>query len=363
MFNDSDGGHMQRRIGLTTVTCVAAALALPVTAGAHTKTVSAGPPAAAQHLLTKAFVKKYSPDVNAFFLTRVTINQGDTVSFQRNGFHTIDLPGSSGQDLPLIIAGPLVSRVKDFAGNPFWFNGQVPSLGLNPALLSGTGGSTYNGTARVDSGIFTGNGNAPAFPVKFTKAGTYKYFCDVHPNMVGYVVVRPKGKRVPTARQDVVALAVQLARDIANVKAAAKLKPAANHVSLGSAGPNGVEDFAMFPAKLRVKLDTTVTFSISKDSREVHTASFGPTAYLTAAANSITSPAPEQQAWYPSDPPGTITLAGASTHGNGFASIGTVDRDPTTPSPTSGRIKFTKAGTYQFICLIHPFMQGTIIVH
>ncbi len=293
----------------------------------------------------------------------MTINQGDTVSFRINGFHTIDLPGSSGKDLPFILNGPTVTDTNDFAGNPFWFNGKVPSLGINPALLSKIGGSTYNGSARVDSGIFTGNGNPPPYLVKFTKAGTYKYFCDVHPGMVGYVVVRPKGKSVPTAKQDAVALGVQVARAIATVKAAAKLKPAANHVSLGSAGPNGAEDYAMFPAKLSVTVGTTVTFSMSKDSREVHTASFGPVGYLTTVSNSITGPAPQQQAWYPSDPPGTIKLAGSTTHGNGFVSTGILDTDPSTPSPSAGKITFTKAGTYQYICLIHPFMVGTIVVH
>jgi plastocyanin len=312
--------------------------------------------------LNKAFATKYSPDVNDFFLHRVTINQGDTVKFQINGFHTVDLPVKGGPDLPFIVPGATVSGDKDSAGNLFWFNGHVPSLSINFRLLSAIGGSTYNGSARVDSGIFTGNGNPPPFPIKFTKAGTYKYFCDVHPGMVGYVVVRPKGKTIPTAAQDAAALASQAKTDIAGLKAAAKLKPSGNTVSLGSAGPNGVEDFAMFPSRLSVKVGTTVTFTMSRDSREVHTASFGPTAYLLGAANSIPSPAPEQQVWYRSDP-GALTLAGPQTHGNGFVNTGILDSDPTTPQPFSSKIKFTKAGTYPYICLIHRFMQGTIVVH
>jgi plastocyanin len=356
---------MQRRAFGIFVGCASiVAIALPAGASAATKTVSAGPPGggAAQRLLGKAFLNKYQPDVNDFFLHRVTINQGDTVRFRINGFHTIDLPGSSGQDLPFIVPGATVSGAKDAAGNPFWFNGHVPSLGINFHLLSPIGGSTYDGRTRVDSGIFTGNGNPPPFPVTFTKAGTYKYFCDVHPGMVGYVVVRAKGKQVPTAGQDAAALASQVRTDIAGIRAAARLSPSGNRVSLGSAGPNGVENFAMFPARLSVHVGATVTFSMTKDSREVHTASFGPRAYLMGIVNSITGPMPEQQAWYPSDP-GRVTLAGAQTHGNGFANTGVLDSDPTTPSPVSSKIKFTKAGTYPFICLIHPFMHGTIVVH
>jgi plastocyanin len=357
---------MRSRAGFGVALCATViGVVLPTgAASAATKTVTAGPPGmgAAKRLLGTAFLKKYSPDVNDFFLHRVTINQGDTISFRINGFHNIDLPGSSGRDLPLIVSGATVSGDTDFAGNPFWFNGHVKSLGFNPALLSKIGGSTYNGSNRVDSGIPAGSGNPPPFPVKFTKAGTYKYFCDVHPGMIGYVVVRPKGKSVPTAAQDSAARTSQVNTDIAAIKAAAKLKPSGNRVSLGSAGPNGIEDFAMFPSRLSVRVGATVTFSMPPDSREVHTATFGPSAYLMAAANSITSPAPEQQVWYPSDP-GRVTLAGSQTHGNGFANTGALDSDPTTLQPSSGKIKFTKAGNYHYICLIHAFMQGTIVVH
>ncbi len=60
MSNKSIGGRMNRRIGFTTAACAAAALALPVSAAARTKTVYAGPPAAAHHLLSKAFANKYT---------------------------------------------------------------------------------------------------------------------------------------------------------------------------------------------------------------------------------------------------------------------------------------------------------------
>jgi plastocyanin len=31
--------------------------------------------------------------------------------------------------------------------------------------------------------------------------------------------------------------------------------------------------------------------------------------------------------------------------------------------PPSAQLKFTEAGTFNYICLIHPFMHGTVIVH
>jgi plastocyanin len=37
-----------------------------------------------------------------------------------------------------------------------------------------------------------------------------------------------------------------------------------------------------------------------------------------------------------------------------------LDTDPHAPSPDSVRITFTKPGTYDYECVIHPDMDGTI---
>lgn len=358
---------------LLALSAVSAVLAAPAVAQAKSVTVYTGPPPNADKLvpasarLSASFNAKYNPDVNAFFPQKVTIHVGDTISFIRGMMpHTIDIPPVGGQDLPLLVAGAPVAGVNDANGKPFWFNGKVPSLSLNPLLLAnGPTKVTYNGTKRVDSGFFLGNGSAPAFNVTFTKAGIYKVFCDIHYAMTGTVVVLPKAKPVPSAAQAKAALVAQLVADLKALKAAARVKPAASTVSVGSAGPGGSELFAMFPATLHVKVGTVVTFSVSRDTREVHTVTFGPTAYLTQLARGfLSNPLLTQQGLYPSDVPGPgpITLSSTS-HGNGFANIGALDRDATTPLPASGKIMFTTPGTYHYICLIHPFMHGTIIVH
>lgn len=380
---DSRSARFRRVLGLSrgaravrllvALGAVSAVVAAPAVAQAKTVTVYTGPPPNADKLvpasarMSASFKAKYNPDVNAFFPQKVTIHVGDTVSFLRGMMpHTIDIPPVGGQDVPLLVAGAPVAGVNDAAGNPFWFNGKVPSLSLNPLLLaSGPTKVTYNGTKRVDSGFFLGNGSAPAFNVTFTKAGVYKIFCDIHYRMSGTVVVLPKTKPVPSATQNKAALEAQLVADLKALKAAAKIKVSANTVSVGSAGRGGSELFAMFPATLHVKVGTVVTFSVSADTREVHTVTFGPTGYLTQLAGGLLSnPVLTQQDLYPSDAPvaGPITLSSTS-HGNGFANLGGLDRDPTTPLPVSGKIMFTTPGTYHYICLIHPFMHGTIIVH
>ena len=356
---------MNRRIGVFVVAC--AVLALPAVSAARTKTVYAGGPAPFQN----SMLKKYGAGVDNFLVNTVTINAGDTVVWNGKsrfgGFHTVDIPAKGGSDLPLFTpSGGMVTGVNDFAGNPFWFNGKVPALGLNGALLSATGGTTYTGAKRIDSGLPL-SPKPVDFKVKFAKPGVYKYFCDVHPGMIGYVVVRKKGKEIPSARDDARTLAKAEAAYVKTAKKVVKTTVTGNNVSVGASGPGGLEVFAMFPGKLTVKAGTTVTFAMSKLSREAHTATFGPFGptgpgpYLTALSNSFSGPAPAPNAVYPSDPPGTITLTSTS-HGNGFANSGAMDRDSTTPLPASGKITFTQPGTYTFMCLIHPFMRGTIVV-
>ena len=336
---------------------VAALAILPSAAAAHSKTVYAGGPAKWSKTLGVA-------GVDNFLINRVTINVGDTVVWNgaslSGGFHSVDIPAVGGEDLPLILpTGKTVTGANDAAGNPFWFNGQ-PLLNFNPKLFGPIGTHIYSGSARIDSGLPV-SPKPENFKVMFTKAGTYRYFCDVHPGMVGWVIVKPKGKKIPSAKADAKTLKAEEKHFAAEAKQVAKIKPPADTVSVGAAGPGGLELFAMFPATLTVSPGTTVTFTMPKGSREVHTATFGPVAYLTALANAFgQDPGSAPSALYPSDVP-HITLT-PTTHGNGFVNTGAMDRDSTTPLPASNTIDFTTAGTYQYICLIHPFMHGTIVV-
>jgi plastocyanin len=342
-----------------------ALIAAPAALAAKAKIVFAGPPPStgkiASKYVPKSFVGRYHPNFNAFFRKRTTVHVGGSVTFQLDGFHTIDLPGTSGKALPLILpTSSLVSGVNDAAGTPFWFNGMVPNLGFNPALAAGRGPRVYNGTNRIDTGLLTAK--VKPLTVKFTKAGTYKYFCDVHPGMVGYVVVKPKTASVPTAKQDAAAVTRQVTADVKAAKRLASSKPPANTVDLGVSASGGVELFNMFPATLQVHAGTVVTFTMSKRSFETHTATFGPKSYLGPLAKSFASPAISPIAAYPSDVPEPLTLTPTS-HGNGFANIGAVDTNPATAAiPSSGKIDFTTPGTYHFMCLIHSQMQGTIVV-
>jgi plastocyanin len=357
---------MYRRPVVGTLAGLVALIAAPAAMAASAKTVSAGPPPSttkiAAKYVPKSFVGRYNPDFNAFFRQRTTVQVGGTVTFQLRGFHTVDLPGKAGTALPVIAPqSSLVSGVNDAAGNPFWFNGRLPNLSFNPALLAPSKVDTYDGTTRVDSGLPAGK--PKPLTVEFTKAGTYKYYCDVHPGMVGYVVVKPKTASVPTAKQDTAAVTAQVTADVKSAKKLAASKPPANTVDLGVSASGGVELFGMFPATLQVNAGTVVTFTMSRRSFETHTATFGPNSYLTPLAKAFAgAPTIPANAAYPSDPVQPLTLTPTS-HGNGFANTGVLDTDPASATvPSSAKIDFTKPGTYHFVCLVHPFMRGTIVV-
>jgi plastocyanin len=358
-------GPDRRLVGLIVAGLVFAGLAASAAAKGGVVVYAGNPSSVTKSVALKVVGKKglkrleaLSGSVNDFFLHRVTIHVGQTVTFQIAGFHSVDLPPQGKGDLPFIVPNGTVSGADDAAGNPFWFNGK-PSFGIDPGLFAPSGPKTYNGSARIDSGLPLGSGPPKPLRVTFTKAGTFKFFCDLHFGMTGIVIVKPKGKPVPTAAQNHAALVAQVKADILEAKALETAKVPKDTVHVGQAGPNGVELYTMYPARLTVKAGTVVTFTLSKAEEDTHTAAFGPSAYLSSLE--INGPTIPGTSVYPSDRAQPLVLDPTS-HGNGFANTGALSHDPSLGVPSLGKIKFTKPGTYQFICLIHPFTHGEIVV-
>ncbi|HET6551534.1 MAG TPA: hypothetical protein VFG79_23910 [Solirubrobacter sp.] len=346
------------------VVAMAAGLAVPAAAQAKTKSMRMGPPAATQKKLMGSGV-----DANAYFPSKLTINVGDSVSFVPGGFHTANLPNKGGEDvLPLFAPnGTKVAGATDAAGGPFWFNNQ-DNLGFNPALLASTFGKkvSYNGKKRVESGLPLAPKPKP-LTVKFTKTGTYYVYCDVHPGMKATVKVLKKGAKVPTAKQDKKAVKKQSAAAVKNAKGLATKSQPANTVAVGVAGKGGLEYFGMVPGNLTVPAGTTVKFNMSKGSYEAHTATFGPgnaetepESYLGQIAASFEAPVIDPKGVYPSDV--TPVSISPALHGNGFWNTGVLDKASATPLPDSASVTFGTPGTYDYYCLIHPFMHGTVTV-
>jgi plastocyanin len=357
---------LRNRIALAAVATVA--LAVPATAGAATKTVDMGLPLSSQ----TQFNRKLNVDVNDFFPHGVTIHVGDSIKFVPTGFHTVDLPPKGGKALPFAApTGDTISGVNDAAGSPFWFNGQT-QLNGNPQVFGpGALGKrlTYDGSKRVESGPAQSN-NPPPMVVKFTKVGSYKYFCDIHQGMNGVVHVVAKTAAIPSAKADAGAVKAQLSRDLKIGKKLASTKAPSGTVLVGPAGAHGVEYFGFAPASQSVPVGTTLKFAMPAASLDLHTATTGPgdpndpkqaSTYLGQLEAAFNGPAPEPRVILPSDPVGTPASLTPSLHGNGFWNSGIL-ANHISPLASSNSVTFNAPGTYTFYCMIHTFMKGTVTV-
>jgi plastocyanin len=344
--------------GLLVVGPVSAAQAL-------TKSVTMGEPVKYQ----KA-VNSVGGDVDDFFPHGIKIHVGDSVKFLPVNFHTIDLEPKGGKAQGLVSISGLVSGVNDAAGNPFWFNGQA-APGFNPALLKFGFGKkfTYTGKNRILSGLPIQNKPKP-MTVKFTKRGKFTFFCNVHPGMHGTVTVVSKSSKVPSAKTDAKVVKLQAQRDIAVAKTLNTPPTTPNQVQVGGSGKYGVEHFGFLPQTLTVPAGTTVLFHFQTTATplEVHTATFGPgdpntpSSYIGQVAQAFNMPVFDPRAVYPSDPPPNPAVLNPSSHGNGFWNSGILDNDPADPYPTGNAVTFDTAGTYNYYCMVHPFMHGIVVV-
>jgi plastocyanin len=345
----------------------AVALAVPGAAQAASKSVFMGTPPSASKSL-----QKYGADVNAYFPSSIAIHVGDSVKFAPVGFHDVHFLGKSGKPTtPFIPSGKTIAGVNDAAGIPFWFNGQ-PQLAPNPKVFTPAGklGKTVvtNGTKEIYSGAPITNRPKP-MTVRFTKAGLFRYVCDIHPGMKGAVRVVARSKAVPSKAADAKRVKRQVSKAISVAKGLGAASTPANTVDVGRAGRGGVSFFGYAPDKLTVPVGTTVNFRMQTGDFETHTATTGPgnpekdpKSYLGQLASSLETPAARQEALYPSDLPVAPAALSPALHGNGFWNSGAMDAKSASPLPQQNRVTFAAAGTYELYCMIHPFMHATITV-
>ena len=200
----------------------------------------------------KAF--RSSVDVNDFFPHGVTIHVGDSVKFVPTGFHTVDIPRRAGRRLALILADRAVGPgANDAAGAPFWFNGQS-NVGFNP-LSPGAASVRRPGTPApsASSPGCRWRGKPKPFTVKFTKTGSYTYYCDIHPGMKGTVKVGRQEHGIPRAKADAKTLNDPGRARPEGRQDAARHGHAAGTVNVGASGSGGVEYFGFFPATQTVQ--------------------------------------------------------------------------------------------------------------
>lgn len=107
----------------------------------------------------------------AFYPGIITVNVGDTIQWNIGGnFHTIS-----------------------------FLSGQTPPPDGSPLQLAPSGGSEYDGTGFISSGILPTGGE---YSLKFTEPGIFSYRCLIHPGMQGIVIVQPSGSQYPYTQKE-----------------------------------------------------------------------------------------------------------------------------------------------------------------
>lgn len=214
--------------------------------------------------------------------------------------------------------------------------------------------------------------------------GAYHYYCNLHgPDMSGTITVEPKGTAIPSAADVENTGKSQLAEHVSKVEAAHTDAMAGKALPTGATALAGfgvdsdqaslVDEFIapVINTKVGQKVTWafigphTVSFNAPTDAMPIlavapdgavhlKPASMGPAGGPGVTPPTSTGPPP-------SGPPklGKVT-DGGKFDGTGFRSSGFV---PPGPPPLLGySLTFTKAGTYSYVCLIHPKMGGVVKV-
>ncbi len=117
-----------------------------------------------------------------------------------------------------------------------------------------------------------------------------------------------------------------------------------------------------------------MNFRMSAKSFEDHTATIGPgdpenRADLLPRADRRALRSRERRSIprgvFPSEPPGPTGSIGALTptfHGNGFWNSGVTGPRKHDAAAAINAVTFSAPRTYNFYCMIHPFMHGTVVV-
>jgi plastocyanin len=207
--------------------------------------------------------------------------------------------------------------------------------------------------------IFGGNpDNPPTFQVTFSQAGTYDYFCFIHPFMTGTVRVLNPGDAGEAGVDN------QLSLDArgAAIENSAKIEGQQNDAAIKARIPavvpkaSGAREYSvilggetrntqqniMYPKTLTVRPGDSVRFI--NETIVPHSATFGTL------------------------PPGDPFAAPATTNtdpANGVVHTGLYEATESATGglvPVSRVVNFSKAGTYNYACILHPEMTGTIVV-
>jgi plastocyanin len=289
-------------------------------------------------------------DGMAFLPDEITINAGDSISFEMPMPHTVTF--LAGREAPLMIATMPA------------LEGGAPMRVLNPDVITPSAGDAYDGNGFFNSGMPL-DLSAPPITITFTTPGNYDYLCLAHPvQMKGTVIVQKRGAALPyeqDAYDDMAAakLATLLDRGRALVEQYAQ--PVATQRADGTtlweisagAADGETEVFRFLPDKLAIAAGDTVRW-VYRGLGEPHTVTF----LGGQAPPDILGVAPQNDGMplfvlnrQLVEPAGGAVYDGAGFANSGF--IGQAFFPSTEQRPSSYELTFSTPGDYPYYCAMH----------
>jgi len=243
---------------------------------------------------------------------------------------------------------------------------------------------------------YAGN-NGNSFDVKLApdiKPGSYRFYCNFHgPEMQGQIIVKPKGAAIPSqSKVDEAALSQarsktgKLKKSLDKATAGYSLEKAigvagfpisdnqkaklkdAYLAGFGTQDNNPALANEFLPRTIHAKVGEKVTWVFVG----AHTVSFDVPRYFPILAinkdgtvrtdkRANSGNGPKFPDNYPDNAGDVFIVDGGSWNGTGFHNSG-ISLDTPENAAAAYSLTFTKVGTYQYACLIHPKMVGTVVV-
>ena len=281
---------------------------------------------------------------NKFYPADLTIHPGDQVTFRfvTSDMHNVVFPVAGAHAVPGRIPDPADPKR------------MVP----NPAIEK-TADTVYDGKSPVSSGILKGTDDQPSnYTLTFTASGDLVYTCTVHApvgpdgkvtGMVGWIHVVPQASPLPRTPAQSEALArTQRAADTASAEAADKdahqvsAKPdGSGHtlwtVSVGATSSTGGEFMGFGSEDLHIQVGDTVEW-VQKAIGAPHTVTFKKKGEMMMGPGAF-------------GPSGGPTFDGTAGANSGMMPPLAMGREV-----KPFRLTFTKAGSFDYVCLPHEMM-------
>lgn len=289
--------------------------------------------------------------------------------------------GESGYAVNQFLPGTVTVEVGSTISWEFpWYEPHIVALAdraefgdLEPAVPPSESGVTFDGSpvtaqnAIYSDTIFGDPDDPPTWDVTFTKAGSYNYFCPIHPFMDGTVVVVAAGAagidtqaavddRGDDQYDEAIGDLKALRATIAGTPVAVTTRPDGSReytLIIGASTPAGDDVMQFIPTTQTIKVGDSIKWVTSTPTP--HTVTFG----------QITPPPGPDFDPFELPP----TKPADSYDGTGFFNSGILAASPpgapaAPPEQTQFTLDFSKAGSFQYYCILHADqdMVGTIVV-